>query len=244
MVFEPAPVDEINGPVRQSGPDERRNVVDHQSKAFLGRSQALKVCGFTVPLVPTRTPHALNLAERRRFTNSTHAPNLWADSAKRLKRDTDSGRSSVGAPLVPAPSPPSAELVPAGHPQGLPRRQRWPLALGALVALIAALGLVWFATHRAPPPRTEPKPRRLTANPAGNPATDAHISPDGKYLAYADQAGIQLQLIDTGETRTIPQPQGLEYKVTGWSPGSAPSQLRRVPLSGGPSQLARSRSMA
>jgi hypothetical protein len=110
--------------------------------------------------------------------------------------------------------------------------------LGGLVALIAALGLVWFATHRAPPPRTEPKPRRLTANPAGNPATDAHISPDGKYLAYADQAGIQLQLIDTGETRTIPQPQGLEYKVTGWSPGSAPSQLRRVPLSGGPSQLA------
>jgi Tol biopolymer transport system component len=73
-------------------------------------------------------------------------------------------------------------------------------------------------THRAPPPRPEPKPRRLTANPAGNPATDAHISPDGKYLAYADQAGIHLQVIDTGETRTIPQPQEVGYKVTGWSP--------------------------
>ena len=25
-------------------------------------------------------------------------------------------------------------------------------------------------------------------------------------------------MIDTGEARTIPQPQGLGYKVTGWSP--------------------------
>jgi Tol biopolymer transport system component len=91
--------------------------------------------------------------------------------------------------------------------------------LAGLVALIAASALVWFATHRAPPPlRPEPRPRRLTANPAGNPATDARISPDGKYLAYADQAGIRLQLIDTGETRTIPQPQGVGYKVTGWAP--------------------------
>src|SRR5215813_14358728 len=78
--------------------------------------------------------------------------------------------------------------------------------------------LVWFATRRLPSPRPEPRPRRLTANPAGNPATDPHISPDGKYLAYADQAGIHLQLIDTGETRTIPQPQGVEYKITGWWP--------------------------
>jgi Tol biopolymer transport system component len=92
------------------------------------------------------------------------------------------------------------------------------MALTGLVALIAVSGLVWFATHRAPPPRPEPKPRRLTGNPAGNPATDPHISPDGKYLAYADQAGIHLQLIDTGETRTIPQPQGLGREVTDWSP--------------------------
>src|SRR5207253_393259 len=46
----------------------------------------------------------------------------------------------------------------------------------------------------------------------------AHISPDGKYLAYADQAGIRLQLIDTGETRTIRQPKGVGHVVTGWLP--------------------------
>jgi Tol biopolymer transport system component len=90
--------------------------------------------------------------------------------------------------------------------------------LAGLVALIAASGLVWFATHRAPLPLPEPKPRRLTANPAGNPATDPHISPDGKYLAFADKAGIHLHLIDTGETRTIRQPHDAGYRITDWSP--------------------------
>jgi len=104
------------------------------------------------------------------------------------------------------------------HAQGKPLRRRWPLVLTGLLAIIAASGLVWFAGHRAPPARPEPKPRRLTANPAGNPATSAHISPDGKYLAYADRAGIHLQLIDSGETWGVPQPQGLGYDVTGWWP--------------------------
>jgi DNA-binding winged helix-turn-helix (wHTH) protein len=108
--------------------------------------------------------------------------------------------------------------APASLPQAAAGRRRWPLALGGPLALIALAGLVWFPLHRSSPPRPEPKPRRLTANPAGNPVTDAHISPDGKYLAYADRAGIQLQLIDTGETRTIPRPQHLGEEVTGWSP--------------------------
>jgi dipeptidyl aminopeptidase/acylaminoacyl peptidase len=84
--------------------------------------------------------------------------------------------------------------------------------------LIVVLGAVWFASHRAPPPLLEPHARRLTANATGNPATDVRISPDGKYLAYADQAGIHPQLIDTGESRTIPQPQDVGYRITGWSP--------------------------
>ena len=47
---------------------------------------------------------------------------------------------------------------------------------------------------------------------------NGYISPDGKYLAYGDKAGIHIQLIDGGETRTIPQPEGLGYKITGWFP--------------------------
>jgi hypothetical protein len=47
---------------------------------------------------------------------------------------------------------------------------------------------------------------------------NGYISPDGKYLAYGDQGGIHIQLIDGEETRTIPQPEGLGYKITGWFP--------------------------
>ncbi len=177
------------------------------------------------PKLPPRFEEVINKAlEKDRELRCQTAAELRAD-LKRLKRDTSSGLSSVGAtsPLTPIPSPRSLEVSPSAERRGWPAgpgegRRRWPLALAGVLALIAASGLVWFATHRAPPPRPEPKPRRLTANPAGNPATDAHISPDGKYLAYADQAGIHLQLIDTGESRTIPQPQGLGYRVTGWAP--------------------------
>jgi hypothetical protein len=145
-----------------------------------------------------------------------HASEMHAEL--RLKCDTKSGPSSIGAGHVTSRISASTEPRITGHSLRVLRREHWPLVLAGLLTLIASSGMVWFATHRGPPARPEPKARRLTANPAGNPATDAHISPDGKYLAYADLAGIHLQVTATGETRTIPQPRGLEYEVTGWSP--------------------------
>ena len=32
------------------------------------------------------------------------------------------------------------------------------------------------------------------------------VSPDGKYLAYADNTGIYLKLLRTGETHPVPLP--------------------------------------
>ncbi len=51
--------------------------------------------------------------------------------------------------------------------------------------------------------------RQVTSNPAEDPVWYAAISPDGKYIAYGDFTGIHLRLIDTGETRTIPVPEGI-----------------------------------
>src|ERR1700758_456886 len=45
----------------------------------------------------------------------------------------------------------------------------------------------------------------------------AIISSDGRYLAYADRLGIHVQTIDTGETTTIPQPEGFDAKNFNWS---------------------------
>ncbi len=170
------------------------------------------------PELPGELGRIINKAvEKDRDLRYQYAAELRAD-LKRLKRETDSG--AVAAEPAVGPSY-DRQLRPRESVGAVATGQfaHWGgKLLVAVVALIAVVGVAWFANHRAPPPHSEPKPRRITANPGGNPATDAHLSPDGKYLAYADETGIHLQLIDTGETRTIPQPQGLGYKVTGWRP--------------------------
>jgi Tol biopolymer transport system component len=42
------------------------------------------------------------------------------------------------------------------------------------------------------------------------------ISPDGKYLAYTDNAGIHVKVIETGETQTVLQPEVFKGKKTDW----------------------------
>ena len=51
------------------------------------------------------------------------------------------------------------------------------------------------------------KQRQLTTNSSENAVTGGAISPDGRYLAYADLDGIHVKLIETGETRNVPQPE-------------------------------------
>ena len=48
--------------------------------------------------------------------------------------------------------------------------------------------------------------RQLTVSSSENPTTGGAISPDGKYLAYTDLAGVHVKNIETGETRLIPEP--------------------------------------
>jgi len=165
--------------------------------------------------LPSKLEEIINKAlEKDRELRYQHAADIHAD-LKRLTRDTGSGQSAVAVPPAPALSLQSAQPVLSGRARVAPLH-RWPLAVAAILALIAGSVSLWFATHREPQP--EPKPRRLTANPGGNPAIDAYISPDGKYLAYGDQGGIHIQVIDGGEARTIPQPEGPGYKITGWFP--------------------------
>ena len=76
-------------------------------------------------------------------------------------------------------------------------------SLGVVLLTGIAVGGWWIAsTRRGPagPPR-QATLTQLTANPPDLPVTSAQISPDGKYLAYADPTGIQVRVIDTGETQ-------------------------------------------
>ena len=86
------------------------------------------------------------------------------------------------------------------------------------------MALAWLLTHRAPPPKpsTELTQKRLTFNSSENAVQSSAISPDGKYLAYSDAAGIHVKLLSTGDERVIPRPAGVpagaDWGVSSWFP--------------------------
>jgi eukaryotic-like serine/threonine-protein kinase len=142
--------------------------------------------------------------EKERNLRYQHASEIRAD-LKRLKRDTESGRlSAVAGAVTPTPT--------------LARKRKWLLTLiVVLLVLAAGSGAGWFFQHRLQPmPMPHFDQRMLTANPRDLTVNDAAISPDGKYLAYDDQQGIHLQLIDTGETHDVSFPSGVDPSQGLW----------------------------
>ena len=86
------------------------------------------------------------------------------------------------------------------------------LTVGGIVLLTGvAVGGWWLASSRrgSGGPHREPTLTQLTANPPDVPVTTAQVSPDGKYLAYADPTGIQVRVIDTGDTQRIADTRGM-----------------------------------
>src|SRR5262249_11120252 len=124
-----------------------------------------------------------------------------------------------------------------------PRRSRWwEFVVG--VALCIAIVTLW-AIRRQPqsqPVTPEIRMRQLTANPTENPASGGIISPNGRYLAYTDTKGLQVKLLDTGETRDLVVPeelkdQKLDWTCAAWFPDSKrflantlPSEKKRSDL--------------
>ncbi len=140
------------------------------------------------PELPPRLEEIINKTlEKDREVRYQTASELCAD-LKRLKRDRESGRSAAA---------------------------RWGFGLAAVVTAALLVGMViafragWFTQRTSAP---QPELTQLTANPAADPVFVAAISPDGRYLAYADLAGFHVRLIDTGESRLFPAPPGLCFR--------------------------------
>lgn len=93
----------------------------------------------------------------------------------------------------------------------------------AVVAVLVAM--VWFVLHRPPKLSGELAQQRLTFNSSENPVQRGVVSPDGKYLAHSDPAGIHLKLLSTSEERLIPRPAGVPasayWYVDSWFPDGA-----------------------
>ena len=106
---------------------------------------------------------------------------------------------------------------------GLIKRHK-KAAIGTVAVLVVLAGLAWFVMRRSPKPSAELTQKRLTFNSSENPVESSAISPDGKYLAYSDPAGIHVKLLSSGDERLIPRPAGVpvgaNWGVASWFPDS------------------------
>ena len=109
-----------------------------------------------------------------------------------------------------------------------PRRWRFGRfgLIAAAILVVAAAAVYEWRSAPVAARIADPKQRRLTGNSVDNPVQgNSAISPDARHLAYADHLGIHIQQIDTGETTTIPQPDGFDannfsWSIVGWFPSN------------------------
>jgi serine/threonine protein kinase len=102
---------------------------------------------------------------------------------KRLKRDTDSGRSPVGVAAT------GTVPTPAGHPQGVPLR-RWRLAVGGAALIVAAV-LAFLLRPTLPPPRVT-GPTQVTND---GREKEAMVT-DGSRIYYSSCSGYDCTLYE------------------------------------------------
>jgi Tol biopolymer transport system component/DNA-binding winged helix-turn-helix (wHTH) protein len=125
----------------------------------------------------------------------------------------------------------------------------WRIAAAVLLVLFGT-GAGWVAArHFNVNPKVLVAERRLTANPPDEPILNAVISPDAKYLAFADRSGLFLRVVATGETHSVPLPAGFIPQPTSWFPDGShvlvtkwagarePSSLWSISVLGGAPRL-------
>lgn len=174
------------------------------------------------PELPAKMEEVISKAlEKDREVRYQHASELRAD-LKRLKRDTESGRSS--AIDTTGPTKPSTTLF----QHGSARRSRLALGIGGLVLVCLLLAAVFHGWHR-PSLGSSSGPRlahrQITfVGDAYGPA----ISPDGRSVAYVTgHSGIEQKLLlqDLSGGPSIELLHGEELGSLTWSPDGSELML-------------------
>jgi serine/threonine protein kinase len=156
------------------------------------------------PDLPAQLESVINKClEKDRALRYQTAADLRAD-LHRLKRDTQSSKIAAVSGSVPA------------APSQQAKSRKLPIiALVFACAIIAVLAGGYFAgwfTKQQPYTQAELKPQQLTANSSEDPVAVTSVSPDGKYLLYADLEGLHLRLLGTGETQSLPIPDAFCFR--------------------------------
>lgn len=105
----------------------------------------------------------------------------------------------------------------------------------AAVAGVLILGAAFLVRRAASRHRPMESPvvhlgteQRVTSNPSEAPIRDAVVSPDGKYVAYADPTGTYLRQISGGETRPWSLPKGFVAWPNSWFPDGTHLLVTRI----------------
>jgi len=170
------------------------------------------------PDLPLKLEEIINkLLEKDRELRYQSAADLRTD-LKRLKRDIDSvpGKDN-SVQGVPGAGHSATTATATADPSSSLRSRKALIASGVLATLLIGLGLGWYGLQRRRS-EVELKQRQLTTNPFETPVNSAKISPDGKYLAYSDETGVFLKVIDTGERSVLSIPAGARIADLNWFP--------------------------
>jgi eukaryotic-like serine/threonine-protein kinase len=154
------------------------------------------------PELPPKFDEIIGKAlEKDRNLRYQNASEMRAD-LQRLNRDVELTELRLADT---APSSPAA--VPKV------RSKRMAVVTTTVILAIAAAGIVsWRFSLSKRSGARELMQRSITANPTENPVYAAAISPDGRYLAYADFTGVFVRLLETGETHSLPLPQSFCFR--------------------------------
>ncbi len=199
-------------------------------QAFAGQSPAIVHDGIlnrtpTAPIrlnpeVPPRLEDIVMKAlEKDRDLRYQTAAELRTDLV-RLKRDSD------------AP----AAVAPRNNHTTSRVRSRVPaiiVGLGLLLTVLLGLTVLGWGSVRSLLFRSELQEIQLTTNSSENPVSAAAISPDGKSLAYADQTGLHLRQIDTGDTHTLAATDIGYINRVCWFPDGSKLIVSGTPAKGG-----------
>lgn len=106
------------------------------------------------------------------------------------------------------------------------RRLLW---ISVALAALLAIALVWFffPHSRVSSPISE---TQLTTNSSEASLTASAISPDGKSLAYADDHGLYLRYIASGETHNLPAPADTRIDHLSWFPDGSKLLASGIPV--------------
>jgi serine/threonine protein kinase len=119
-------------------------------------------------------------------------------------------------------------------PEAPTLHRRWPLLVAGFFAVLGVAFVIFWFTKRQSSLLPDLKLRQLTTNPTEGPVWSGAISPDGKYLAYTDRKGIHTQLVESGDTQTVPQSDALRdgqgrWLIVQWFPDSARYLANLIP---------------